>query len=47
MAPDHTILHLVIKKIPDPLPLSRIMVCTLLILSYAPAFEEIINLEST
>jgi hypothetical protein len=36
MAPDRTILHLVIKKIPDPLPLSRIMACTLLSLSYAP-----------
>jgi hypothetical protein len=28
--------HLVMKKIPDPLPLSRIMACTLLSLSYAP-----------
>ena len=36
MAPDRTILHLFKKKIPDPLPLSRIMACTLLSLSYAP-----------
>ena len=36
MAPDRTILHLVKKKIPNPLPLSRIMACTLLSLSYAP-----------
>jgi len=35
MAPDRIILHLV-KKIADPLPLSRIMACTLLSLSYAP-----------
>ena len=37
MDPDRTILHLVKKNIPDPLPLSRIMACTLLSLSYAPA----------
>ena len=37
MASDRTILHLVKKKNPRPLPpLSRIMTCTLLILSYAP-----------
>ena len=35
MAPDRTILHLV-KKYPRPLPLSRIMACTLLSLNYAP-----------
>ena len=36
MAPDRTILHLVNnKKIPDPLPLSRIIACTLLSLNYA------------
>ena len=37
MAPDRTILHLVKKKkkkFPDPL--SKIMVCTLLSLSYVP-----------
>ena len=37
MAPDRTILHLVKKNIPVLLPLSRIMACTLLSLSYAPA----------
>ena len=36
MAPDRTILNLVKKNISDPLPLSRIMACTLLSLSYAP-----------
>ena len=36
MSPDRTIVHLVKKKIPDPLPLSRIMACTLLSLNYAP-----------
>ena len=36
MASDRAILHLVKKKIPDPLPHSRIMACTLLIFSYAP-----------
>ena len=37
MVPDRTILHLLKKKkIPDPLPLLRIMACTLLSLSYAP-----------
>ena len=35
-----TILHLV-KKILDPLPLSRIMGCTLLSLSYASVFDKI------
>ena len=35
-----TILHLV-KKILDPLPLSRIMACTLLSLSYASVFDKI------
>ena len=34
MAPDRTILHLVEKKIPDPL--SMLLACTLLSLSYAP-----------
>ena len=39
MAPDRTIFHLVKKKkIPDLLPLSRIMACTLLSLSYTPDF---------
>jgi hypothetical protein len=33
MAPDRTILHLVGKKIPDPL--SMLLACTLLNLSYA------------
>ena len=50
MAPDRTILHLVEGKIrgggggggadPDPLPF-KIMACTLLSLSYAPAYIHI------
>ena len=43
MAPDRTIFHLVKKKkIPDRLPLSRIMACTLLSLSYAPEVSYIV-----
>ena len=42
MASDRIILHLVKKKkIPDPLPLSRIMACTLLSLIYAPGREAV------
>jgi hypothetical protein len=28
MVPDRTIVHLFKRKIPDPLPLSRVMACT-------------------
>jgi hypothetical protein len=46
MAPDRTILHLFKKKIPEPLPLSRIMACTLLSLSYAPGAYDVSVLQN-
>ena len=45
MAPDRTILHL-FKKKTDPLPLSRIMACTLLSLSYTPGAYDVSVLQN-